>query len=154
MLSTMSYFLQALIGSGPALTSGAARFKSASVVPLAQGLALIPLTERLYEDIGSENIADGFDKLSDAVREWAQSLSRTAPVAYVEAEFFGGSGSQSAVAWSQGKPVLLPVHAVDAINRALQALGVQKGAAHDEFAALGLDRHRRTEEWQAPPAEK
>ncbi len=34
-----------------------------------------------------------------------------------------------------------------AINQVLQALGVTRDNACDEFAALGLDRYRENEDW-------
>src|SRR3989440_7835863 len=36
-----------------------------------------------------------------------------------------------------------------AFNQALRQLGVPRGAAFDEFEAVGLGRHRHTEDWLA-----
>jgi hypothetical protein len=74
-------------------------------------------------------------------------MSITGPVAYIEAEFFGGSGGQSAAVWSRGSETMPPIHSRDAINQALRFLGVQIGNAQDEFDALGLGRHRDTRHW-------
>ena len=70
-------------------------------------------------------------------RGYVSACLRSAPVAYVEAEFFGGSGDQSAVVFEQGSVVLEAVQAEDAINRAMRVLEVEIGSHHDEFAALG-----------------
>ena len=78
---------------------------------------------------------------------WVEGVSFSAPAAYVEAEYFGGSGGQSAVVWSRGAESLPPTHSPEAINTALRLLGVSRGTFHDEFGAVGLPRHRHTEEW-------
>jgi hypothetical protein len=73
---------------------------------------------------------------------------------------FGGVGSQCAVVWRDGAVVLGPLKTTDedgnmtpllegAINRALRALGVQRGSVRDEFEALGLGWHRDNEDWVA-----
>jgi hypothetical protein len=101
------------------------------------------------------------------------ALSSHGEVAYLEAKFFGGEGVQAAAVWADGVIVLGPIVEEDgeerprrwrrvlravrglslhdrAINQALRRLGatVDRGAP-DEFATLGLDRARHTEEW--PP---
>ncbi|WP_424185371.1 hypothetical protein ACOBQX_26230 [Actinokineospora sp. G85] len=84
------------------------------------------------------------------------ACSTTGPVAYVEAEFFGGPGTQSAQVWDGGKVVLGPLHLAEGepspaegspISQALRRLGVTKGDHFDEFDAVGLGRHRDTEDW-------
>jgi len=42
------------------------------------------------------------------VADAALTTSRVGPVAYVEAEFFGGIGQQSAVVWHEGHPFWAP----------------------------------------------
>jgi hypothetical protein len=76
-------------------------------------------------------------------------MSLTTPVAYIEAEFFGGLGGQSAVVWSGGSEIMAPIHAPNAIDQALRLQGVLAGDAYDAFAALGLGRHRNTHDWFA-----
>lgn len=78
------------------------------------------------------------------------------PVAYVEAEYFGGVGEQAAAVWDGGALVLGPLHepegqpsppAGSPISQALRRLGVEAGAGEDEFTAAGLGRHRDVEGW-------
>jgi hypothetical protein len=88
----MGYFLQALIGNQETLQAHASQFRRAHVVPLAQGIAMIPLTNDLHGELGSGGEAQGFEKLSPAVEQWAQRISSATPIAYIEAEFFGGVG--------------------------------------------------------------
>ncbi|MFY9822028.1 MAG: hypothetical protein WAM82_11650 [Thermoanaerobaculia bacterium] len=67
----MSYLLQAIIGRG---LEQPAAFRTARVVPIAQSLVMIPLTNALYDEIGRGERFVGFEKLSARVEEWA-SLS-------------------------------------------------------------------------------
>jgi len=144
----VSYDLQALLGKRDALQSHAAAFSSARVVSLTNGIAMIPMTNELFEEIGGDGVVDKFYKFSTAVEDWARRISEDSPIAYVEAEYFGGVGGQNSVAWVRGLRVLEPVHAADAINQALKILGVSAaGFAGDEFDAVGLGKYRETESW-------
>ena len=143
----MGYYLQAIIGKQQTLAQHSSDFQRARIVPLAQGIAIIPLTDDLYDEIGDGGEVERFEKLSPGVDEWAQRISVIAPVGYIEAEFFGGTGGQSAVAWSGGARALGPIHAEDAINQTLHFFRVRIDGAHDEFDAIGLGRHRNTEDW-------
>ena len=143
----MGYYLQAIIGRQQTLAQHASEFQHARIVPLAQDIAIIPLTDDLYDEIADGGDVERFEKLSPGVKEWVQRISMVAPVAYVEAEFFGGTGGQSAVAWSGGSRVLGPLYALDAINQTLRFLGVRTNGVHDEFDAIGLGRHRDTADW-------
>jgi hypothetical protein len=86
------------------------------------------------------------------------TCSANGPVAYVEAEYFDGTGEQSAVLWDTGQVVLGRLHLAERasipavgtpISQALRRLGVTKGDHQDEFDAVGLGRHRNTEDWLA-----
>ncbi|MCF2528870.1 hypothetical protein [Yinghuangia soli] len=90
--------------------------------------------------------------------------SRRGPVAYVEAEFFGGTGFQAAAVWRDGVRAWGPVHDEQftdprtdwPINRALASLGARQddrsGASPvylDLFHRAGLGWERSSEEWRA-----
>jgi hypothetical protein len=95
----------------------------------------------------------------------ARGLSYQIRVAYIEGETFGGQGTQSAAVWDRGELHLGPLFTCDveadvedgfiwtpdpresAVNVALRELGVDRGTAVDEYAALGLHLKRRTEDW-------
>ncbi|MGO8763673.1 MAG: hypothetical protein ACLQSR_00890 [Limisphaerales bacterium] len=141
----MGYFLQALIGKADTLGKHTSEFRHVHLILLPQGMAMIPLTDDLHDEIDGDNL--GFVKLTSTVEQWAQRISSLAPVAYVEAEFFGGAGGQNAVVWSNASRVLGPIDSKHAINEALRFLGVQIGRAHDEFDAVGLGKHRNTNDW-------
>jgi hypothetical protein len=145
----MGYYLQAFVGTAKALKERASDFQHARLVELPQMMAMIPLTNKLHLEVGTGREGDQFEKLSVPVWQWGQRMSVIAPVAYIEAEFFGGVGGQSSIVWSGGLEAMEPTHSKDAINRALRFLGVQIGTAQDEFDALGLGRHRDTHDWVA-----
>ena len=145
----MGYDIQAIISTQAVLESCSASFAAAAVCPLVAGFALIPITDELFDEIGASGDSGKFYKLTPAVSEWLRLISSSAPAAYVEAEYFGGSGGQSAVVWSLGAESLPPTHSSEAINTALRLLGVLRGAFHDEFEAVGLPRHRHTDDWLA-----
>jgi hypothetical protein len=67
-------------------------------------------------------------------------------LAYVETEYWGGSGGQSAMACVAGRTVAGPSRSRGAggpINAALQAIGVNRTERDDAFDAIGLG-HRRS----------
>jgi hypothetical protein len=143
----MVFCIQAIIGAHQTLLRHGADFLHANVVPLAQGMAIIPLTDDLYREVGAGEEADFFFKLSTSVEQWAERISDNEAVAYIEAEFFGGSGDQSAVVWRDGARLLGPVHTGNAINEALSLLGALRNNPLDEFDSVGLGRHRDTAAW-------
>ncbi|MEE6259166.1 hypothetical protein V1633_11790 [Plantactinospora sonchi] len=77
-------------------------------------------------------------------------------MSYVEADYFGGTGSQQAVLWADGRLALGPLSVAEGqpvpaagspISQVLRRLGVDRAGHHDEFAAVGLGRHRSTRDW-------
>jgi hypothetical protein len=87
-------------------------------------------------------------------------------VLYAHCEFCGGEGIHAAIAWQQesiifgprftrtrGELADPPYQAADspdmAINAGLRALGIQAAGRCDEFATIGLDKHRWTSDWVA-----
>ncbi|MGW5611730.1 hypothetical protein ACWEWI_37895 [Streptomyces sp. NPDC003753] len=82
--------------------------------------------------------------------------SAAGPVAYVEAEYFGGVGEQRAAVWADGVLAVGPLdvpakkwlsRAASPISQALRQLGARSGLGKDEFEAVGLDRHRNNDDW-------
>ncbi|MFD6887800.1 hypothetical protein [Streptomyces sp. NPDC059957] len=156
----MSYELQAVI-AGDALVRAAAReVPGARVAPLRQGLALMPMTDEVLNAVanGTEVGALGFWRLSGGLQELLAQWSATGPVAYVEAEYFGGTGEQRAAVWTDGALALGPLdepttrqisRAVSPISQALRRLGARSSPGKDEFDAVGLYRHRHSGEWIA-----
>ncbi|PTX93833.1 hypothetical protein DB345_19850 [Spartobacteria bacterium LR76] len=143
----MGYFLQAIISTIPVLKARYSDFKSAVVVPLTDDFALIPITDELLDEVGASGSSGKFYRYTPEVANWVRAISTYGAVAYIEAEFFGGTGGQIAVVWSSGDEILPPTQETGAINIALQLLGVSRGSSLDEFEAVGLPRHRDTDDW-------
>ena len=113
----MAYELTALIGVGSAPPGS---------ISLPQGAWLLPLLEDTHN---------------------AAALSRLQPVAYVAAQFFGGTGAQAATLYRHGREERQFETGYGAINEALAALGITAEPPKDAFDTLGLGRFRHTEDW-------
>ena len=151
----MAYQLQAFLGPREVLQPLATLFRGARLVPLTvEPLVLAPFVQVLRSAVQSRGADEEpgwpFSLLSREGAACVQDVCRAGPFAYVEAEFFGGAGHQSAVGFRDGAVALPPVAARDAINQALRFLGVQPAGKQDEFDTVGLFRHRSTEAWYAP----
>jgi hypothetical protein len=153
------YCLEAVIAAEQTLIQLTSAIKEARLVSLGQGLALLPMTRTLTEALTTPDPAprtDGSWKVPAGLGQTLAAWSAHAPMAYVEAEIFGGTGEQHAQVWGNGAVVLGPLHlgenepfppAGTPISQALRRLGVTKGNHHDEFDAIGLGRCRNTEDW-------
>jgi hypothetical protein len=144
----MAYTLQAIISDEALLRTHTPW--QIILVPLQQGKAMIPLCGKLIEefDIPFLPLTDGGRlEFDEALVKFVAPLIGRGKFAYVEAEFFGGDGTQACIMWNDdGKQSDVTV-APAAINKALKFLGVSIGDCHDEFDALGLGKHRGTEDW-------
>ncbi|MGW1894207.1 hypothetical protein ACWCP6_28790 [Streptomyces sp. NPDC002004] len=156
----MGYDLQAVIADGEALSAAVRDLPAARLASIGQGLSLIPMTDALFDSVAdsSDVGALGFWRLPRGAEKTLAAWSVSGPVAYVEAEYFGGVGEQRAAVWDGGTLVLGPLHVEEGqpfppagspISQALRRLGVAAGADEDEFSAVGLDRHRHGEAWIA-----
>jgi hypothetical protein len=133
-----------------------------------EGVRLIPITDAVHARFevaeGSSDKVAGFRELTNGIAHWAENMSRHWTVLYVHCEFWAGDGIHAAIAWSHGSVVFGPQFTRTpresaespyelaerpgmAINVALRALGVRAEPPGDEFATIGLDRHRWTAEW-------
>jgi hypothetical protein len=135
-------------------------------VALPQGYGLLPITSHVLDDLGGNDVGpfgEVFRFLSPGVDALARRISLAGDLAYLEAEIFGGTGTQAMVLWRSGEVCLGPVTteftatAPDPsssqhwpFNLALRELGVDRGDAFDEFDALGLGRWRHTGDWPIP----
>ncbi|MED7951693.1 hypothetical protein ACFVYP_21330 [Kitasatospora sp. NPDC058201] len=160
----MSYELQALIGSAELVAVAAAEVPAARPRPLAQGLAMIPATPAFLASLrlgGQESAttgAVGFAWFPDGLERRLAAWSKAGPIACVEANFFGGTGTQRAAVWADGRLDLGPLAGGEfeptppegsPISRVLRRLGarVEDAAHRDEFDAVGLGEHRSTASW-------
>ncbi|MFD8600159.1 hypothetical protein ACFV1L_34670 [Kitasatospora sp. NPDC059646] len=146
----MGYYLEAVVAAETLLRATATGLPGTRVVPLAQGLALLPMSDDLDEAVrdGAPGLAP-FRMLPGGFDRTLAAWSATGPVAYVEADIFGGTGDQSVAVWDRGALALGPLTASTGspISLALRHLGARADGRPDEFDAVGLGRHRRTESW-------
>lgn len=122
-------------------------------VQLQDGFDFVPLTSKVREahKISFCPLTDeGSKLLPQSLLQLCERLSSSGEVAYIEAEFFGGAGTQAHAFFVQGKAVDPPVVGPTAINAALARLGAKRGAAADEFETVGLGAHRDTDLWVTP----
>ncbi|MDN3024296.1 hypothetical protein [Streptomyces sp. S.PB5] len=153
----MAYELQAVIAGDELLRAASRDVPGAHVVPLLQGLSLLPMTDEVFDAVtdGGAVGALGFWKLPGGFEQVLAQWSAAGPVAYVEAEYFGGAGEQRAAVWAEGALALGPLEAatrhgsrtVTPVSQALRRLGARSSLGEDEFSAVGLDRHRDTDDW-------
>jgi hypothetical protein len=111
----MGYELAALIGAPKALVDLATVLPAARVVDLTGELALLALTKPVCAQVSAMDgpahaqPVRGFRKLTGHLARLAAERSKAAPLLYVEAETFGGPGSQAAIAWRDGRQSWGPV---------------------------------------------
>ncbi|PRY38119.1 hypothetical protein [Umezawaea tangerina] len=141
----MTYVIEAVIAREELLRAAT----DAPLATLAAGWALLPVRGPSGDELG-------FWKLTAELAASAAEWSKTGPVAYVEAEFWAGVGSQRAVVWEGGEVVFGPVQLEEgdqppaegtAISQALRRIGVVAEEDQDAFDAVGLGRHRHTADW-------
>jgi hypothetical protein len=156
----MGYIIEAVVGPESVLRKVILEQPAAVVVPLGQGIAMVPMTDKLFAAVtdGASDRPLGFWKLPGGFDRVLSDWSYDGPVGYVEAEYFGGFGGQRAALWVDGEVTLGPL-AADAsqppaaagspISEVLRQLGVKRDNQHDEFEVVGLGRHGHTSEWAA-----
>jgi hypothetical protein len=158
----MAYELQAVIAQQSHLPENWEGLSVHTII-LEQGFVLIPLTDKLFDELvtkdSDEQLVLDFLKLTSEVQIWLSKLSKGGKVAYLEADYFGGTGSQSACVYENGKVTLEPFSTNNenpesslplgqhAINIALRHVGVLTVSGHDEFDSIGLGKCRFTNNW-------
>jgi hypothetical protein len=135
------YCLRAVIATEQVLSELAGAIEDAHgahIVFLGQHLPLLPTTDALFDAATAAGASSpgGLSNVPAAFGRMLAACSANGPVAYVEAEFFGGTGEQHAQVWDNGAVVLGPLHLGEnepipptgtPISQALRRLGVTKG---------------------------
>ena len=161
----MGYALEALLAPLSIAQFAADSLRGTGTVNLREGIALVPITPDAAEALspGDRLIFSllANSPLPPALTELLRSTSQQGPIAYVEADIFGGTGQQAGVLWEGGELVLGPLVdpeperlaarrplADGPFNQVLRRMGVTVASGEvDEFATVGLGRHRQTEDW-------
>jgi len=145
----MGHSIAGFIAPKEVLREGTRHLRHAAIASLEQGFGFLPATDALDDELGGgEPPHREFWRLTEGLARLGAELSRGGPVVYVETDYFGGSGDQAAMVWENGEVLSEPSKTrMGAINHALLHLGVEKGGADDRFDALGLGRHRHSDDW-------
>lgn len=154
----MAHSIHGFIAKRRPLETAATSLPDAVVCALPLEFGFLPL--EMPSEADPPAGVSSCERLSAAMNAWAAERSRAFPLAYVQTEYTGGPGVQSAIVWDGGEVVFGPIATGDyvgedatprlerAINRALRLLGVSKGREIDEYAALDLGRHRLNDWWR------
>jgi hypothetical protein len=134
----MTHHISGFIGPTEHLKTQTKELKNAKVIPLAQGLAFLPLGNELYEEIW---------KINRKPMMWLARKLKSIPIAWIETDYFGGFGEQSAVLWKDGKRRRYRERYGGNIDAAMIELGVVCESDKDEFDTLGLGKHRTNDSW-------
>ncbi|KAB1937824.1 hypothetical protein F8271_18540 [Micromonospora sp. ALFpr18c] len=163
----MGYQLSAVVADVELLREQTVELDHAVLGGLRQDFALLPVTPQLVVELTGSLPDYAVDDrsaeqpfglvLSPPLVEVLAGWSRSGPVAYLEAEFGGGAGHQSAVVWLGGglswgprfDDVFDGPREQWPINSALTRLGAERGTWIDPFAELGLHLERNTAGWLA-----
>lgn len=147
----MAHFISGIIGPFQQLREFASGNSLHSPTRLRGTLGFLPLSD---EHLDSLFPTQGeFDKsmiyLSSTLKAALVQLSATSTIAYVETEYFGGSGTQGATVYKEGLCVFEPTTAQrGVISNALKLLGVVMAPGQaDEFDTVGLGRYRDNDAW-------
>ncbi len=159
--------IRGFIGKEGIIKDFANNWIEAKPVTLAQGFSIIFLTDELYDSIVElidskleVDYKEFFYYLSPSIYEVLIQESRNGKLAYIETDYFGGVGTQSAVLFENSKIKIKPLktetfwdektnsfchkpEGEKAINIVLKELGVYKEKGRDEFDSIGLGSLRR-----------
>jgi hypothetical protein len=144
------YEIQAVIGDRNVIQMG--EIPWTRFVDLSQGKVMIPFTNKFINEMGIPYLpfAEGdATTLPFTIAKFCQLASSSGKIAYIEAFFFGGQGTQACSLWNTGIVLGEPRVGLQSINIALRFLGTKRDKDLDEFDTLNLGKFRKTEDWLA-----
>jgi hypothetical protein len=123
-------------------------------------LYIIPYTNVFFDEFNKLEVTDNFDKfeyLNDKLFNYMVQKSIIEPIAYVEVEYNGGTGGQSAIMIKNEK-IIIDVRFTDsgygAVNLVLKEFGIHRESNLDEWDTVRMLRHRNTDDWLEDALEK
>lgn len=118
---------------------------------------LIPFTNRYGANYVDKPIPP-YEEFTKAIKKRIKDLSFHGKCAYIETDYFGGTGVQISETWEDGKKIDGPLISYDgikntqtgeqvkvvenAINQSLQNIGIYRHEDKDEFDSIGLGKYR------------
>lgn len=150
----MGHHLEALVIPETAVVQVRGELQHTRAIALTGGLHLVPIVDASFDALrerfpaAPDPFCPEFWKLVGPIVLVAKSLSHTGAVAYIETDYFGDVGEQAAIVWRVGEVVMPAAKGKRGpVNAALRLLGANAGLSTDEFDAVGLGRHRHTDDW-------
>lgn len=153
----MGHSVQLIIGRGEAISAFLRQWLSARAVDLKDSWQAIPVDEPLHNAIeaahpDAERLS-GLDVCPFGLeRALAAATTSGGGLAYIETDYFGGAGEQSAMAYVDGREAMAPQRSrggAGPINQSLRAIGVTRSDANDEFDTVGLGERRSMDDYSA-----
>ena len=152
----MGHSVQLVIGKDPAIGRFLKAWPGSRAVPLKTGWLAIPIDDVLYEPIQKATPGavrpEGLDVSPPGLEAALIAATKEGGgLAYVETDYFGGSGAQSAEAFVDGEEAAEARRSRGAggpINSALRAIGVAKADGMDEFDTIGLGERRSMSDYE------
>lgn len=151
----MTHSVRLIIGREGGVAAFLQAWPGSRAVDLVGGWQAIPVDEVLYDAVAAAH--------PDAVRSdaldfcpagldaaLAAATAGGGALAYVETEYFGGTGGQSAMAYVDGRVKMEPARAEWAgpINQALRRIGVVPEGGNDAFDTIGLGQRRTMADYE------
>ncbi len=134
----MTHHISGFIGPEDKLKVQTKKLNNAKIIPLAQGFAFMPMGSELYSEVY---------KYNPKPMLWLAKRLGLDSIAWIETDYFGGFGEQSAITWINGKKHRYREQFGSNIDNAMKALGVVCEGDKDEFDTLGLGKYRTNESW-------
>lgn|GEM_PF-3811912 len=117
--------------------------------PLNGGWAFLALDDSDLDKLFSppqDFLGGDFIYLSQQLIQFLIENSSASPLAYIETDYFGGVGTQGALACHKAAQIGEPLTGRDAINAALASIGANASGGGDLFNRIGLSSLRNNED--------
>jgi len=151
----MGHSVRLIIGREGGIAAFLGAWPGSRAVDLTGGWQAIPVDDVLYDAVAAAHPdAVQSDALDFAPRgldaALAAATANDGALAYVETEYFGGTGGQSAMSFVAGRVKMEPQRAQWAgpVNEALRSIGVESVADKDAFDAIGLGERRQMADYE------
>ncbi|OYX47573.1 MAG: hypothetical protein B7Y90_12950 [Alphaproteobacteria bacterium 32-64-14] len=151
----MGHSVRLVIGRGDAIAAFLRAWPGSRAVDLQGGWQAIPVEDALHGAIAArypEAVRpDALDFAPPGLdAALAEATAAGGALAYVETEYFGGTGGQSAMAYADGLAKMEPARAQWAgpINQALRRIGVAPEGETDAFDTIGLGERRHMADYE------
>jgi hypothetical protein len=151
----MGHSVRLIIGRDEAIAAFLRAWPGSRVVELNGGWQAIPVDDALYDAVAARHPdavrSDALDFAPPGLdAAMAAATEDGGALAYVETEYFGGTGGQSAMAFADGRAKMEPARAQWAgpINQALRRIGVVPEGEQDAFDTIGLGERRQMADYE------